>query len=111
MSRLKVALLGLAGVGEEYLAAIRANDRFELVAIADTDAELLRRRTQAGGERGYEDYRSLVVASDRASLDLLFVALEPHQSLEFIEMAAERGISVFCTAPFSRTVLEVLSVI
>ncbi len=106
MKRLKVGLMGLAGVGLEYLAALRSDDQFELIAVADSDPEVLRQHTETVSARVYEDYRSLVVETAHTGLDLLFVALEPFQSVEFALMAAARGIGVFHKAPFARHVRE-----
>ncbi|UCC32001.1 MAG: Gfo/Idh/MocA family oxidoreductase [Phycisphaerales bacterium] len=106
MKRLKAALMGLAGVGADYLAAIRSDEQFELAAVADTDPEVLRRQTDMAPARVYEDYRSLIVETAHAGLDLLFVALEPFQSTEFVQMAATRGIGVFHKAPCARSVRE-----
>ncbi|MGB2987906.1 MAG: Gfo/Idh/MocA family oxidoreductase [Phycisphaerae bacterium] len=106
MERLKVALMGLTGVGEDYLSAIRSDDQFDLVAVADADPEILRRPMDIGSARVYEDYRSLIVETAHGGLDLLFVALEPFQSIEFVQMAAERGIGVFHKAPFARNTRE-----
>lgn len=86
--------------------AIRSDDRFDLKAVADTDPKRLRRRTEAIPARAYEDYRSLVVETAHAGLDLLVVALQPFQSLGFLEMAADRRIPVFHQAPFARSVSE-----
>lgn len=106
MKRLKVALMGLAGVGADYLAAIRSDEQFELVAVADTDSEVLRRHTDTVAVGVFEDYRSLIVETAHSGLDLLLVALEPFQSTEFVQMAAARGIGVFHKAPCARNVRE-----
>lgn len=106
MKRLKVALMGLAGVGADYLAAIRSDEQFELAAVADTDPEVLRRHTDTVAAGVFEDYRSLIVETAHTGLDLLFVALEPFQSIEFVQMAAARGIGVFHKAPCARSVRE-----
>ncbi len=106
MKRLKVALIGLEGVGEEYLRALGSDEQFELIAVADTDSKRLRRLVEPVGLGGYEDCRQLIVESARAGLDLLFVALEPHQAIEFVELAARHGVGVFHKAPFARNVRE-----
>ena len=106
MEQLQVALIGLCGIGAEYLSAIRADERFSLMAVADADAEVLRQHTEGTSLRAYQDYRSLIVESAHRGLDLLFCALEPFQSLDFMELSAERGISVFHKAPVARSVAE-----
>jgi predicted dehydrogenase len=102
----RVALIGLGGVGAEYLSAIRSDERFSLLAVADADAEVLRRHTEGTSLRAYQDYRSLIVESAHRGLDLLFCALEPFQSLDFMELSAQRGISVFHKAPIARSAAE-----
>ena len=104
--RLRAALLGLSGVGAEYAAALRADDRFELVGAADRDADLLRERSEALGCEGYSDFRSLVVENARQGLDILFVALPPHESHEFVALAARHSVGVFHPPPFARSVTE-----
>lgn len=106
MKRLKVALMGLTDAGADYLSAICSDDQFDLVAVADTDAEALRRCAETTPARAYDDYRSLIVETAQAGLDLLFVALEPFQSIEFVQMAADRGIGIFHKGPFARNMRE-----
>ncbi|UCE60732.1 MAG: Gfo/Idh/MocA family oxidoreductase [Phycisphaerales bacterium] len=105
VERLRAALIGLAGVGEDYLAAIRSSNQFDLVAVADSRSEVLRKHDE-DELRTYEDYRSLIVEGVRAGLDLLFVALEPFQAIEFVELAAGEGVAVFHKTPFARHVEE-----
>jgi predicted dehydrogenase len=106
LKQLKVAVIGLSGVGAEYLSAVQSDDQFALVAVADTDAGVLRRHTEGAPFCGYTDYRSLVVETARTGLDLLVTALEPFQSVDYLGLAAERGIAVFHKAPFARSVAE-----
>ena len=106
MKRLKVALMGLSGVGAEYLATIESCEELHLTAVADTDPKLLQRHAESSGVRTYEDYRSLVVETARAGVDLLVVALQPFESIEYVEMAATQGIAVFHKAPFARHTRE-----
>jgi predicted dehydrogenase len=106
MGRLKVALMGLSGVGADYLAAIRSDERFDLLAVADSDPETARRHAEGSTTRAYGDYRSLIVETTRDGQDLLFVALEPFQSAGFMEMAATQRIGVFHKSPFARNATE-----
>ena len=120
MKRLKTALLGIRGVGADYLDALCGDDQFELVAVGDTDARVQADRLAELGVRRYTDYRSLVVETASAGLDLLVVALEPRDrhwqsqlagsllagSTGFVTLAASRGVHVFHKAPFARGVDE-----
>ena len=102
----KVALAGLARTGLEYLDVLLDGDLFEVVAVADSDPAVLRERDMPGSISVYEDYRSLIVESALAGLDLLVVATEPYQSAEFLPLAVDRGISVFHKPPFARSLQE-----
>ena len=102
----KVALAGLARTGLDYLDILLDGDLFEVVAVADSDPAVLRERDMAGSVSVYEDYRSLIVESALAGLDLLVVATEPHESMEFLPLAVDRGISVFHKPPFARSLQE-----
>ncbi len=106
VTRLKVAQAGLVGVGAEYLSVLQADDQFDLVAVADADPERLRRFAEDTSLRTYEDYRSLIVESVQTGLDVLFVTLEPFQSVDLLEVAAEHGVGVFHKAPFARSLGE-----
>ncbi len=106
MTRIRIALVDLAGVGTEYLASILSDDRFDLKAVGDSNAERLRLHTESIGARAYEDYRSLIVETAHSGLDLLVIALEPFQSVEFAEMAAAQGIPVLHKTPWARHVDE-----
>ena len=95
MRRFRVALLGVTGVGEAYLAAISSDEQYELVAVGDVDRHVLARVSESCSAAVFDDYRSLIVETERDGIDHLFVALEPFESLEFVQMAADRGIGVF----------------
>lgn len=106
MKQRKVALIGLTGEGCEFLDALLSEDRFDLIGIADTDTDALRRCAETTGIRAFDDYRSLIVETAHTGLDVLFVAIEPFQSVEFVKMAAAHGIGVFHKAPFARNFRE-----
>ncbi len=106
MGQLKLAIMGLGEMGRAYCAAVAGDTRFELVAVADADAERLHRFHADDSVRVYEDYRSLIVETAHTGLDGLVIALEPFQSLEFMPLAAERNVTVLHTPPPARTVDE-----
>ena len=106
MTALRVGLLGLDHVGMGYRTALLADSRFELVAMADSNAKRLRRAIAEPDTVAFEDCRSLIVAQTRDPIDALFVALPPRQSLDLLPLAAQRGIPVFCDAPLARTADE-----
>ncbi len=111
MKRLKVGLLGLTGAGTEYLAALQSSERFDLIAVADNDVNVLRRCADPAIPHRYEDYRSVIVEAPQTGLELLFIALEPFQSVEYGELAAERGIGVFHKVPWARSFREAQAIV
>lgn len=106
MKPLRSALLGVTGEGANFLEAIRLDDQFDLVAVADCNATALRSFSDSATCKVFEDYRMLIVESARSGLDVLFVALEPFESVEFVELAAKHGVSVFHKSPPSRNTRE-----
>lgn len=106
MKRLRTALLGLGGVGREYLAAIRADDQFDLVAVSDAGPGAPLEDLSDASLRTFEDHRSLIVETAREGLDLLVMALEPFESVGFTALAADHRINVFHKVPFARNVRE-----
>lgn len=106
MDRLRAGLLGLTGVGAEYLAALQADAQLELVAVADDDPEVVHQAVESTQARGYEDFRSLIVEQSHAGLQVLVVALEPYRAVDFALLAAERGLAVFLKGPPARNLEE-----
>ena len=106
MKKLNVALVGLSGVGREYLEAVVGDPRFNLLAVADTDCEFLRDTAKSTGAKAYDDHRSLVVETARDGLDMLLLAVEPFQSVELLPLAAKLGVYVFHKTPFARSYAE-----
>lgn len=106
MKPTKVALAGLGSTGLDYLDILEGSDRFEVVAIADSDPAVLRGHDLRGSFHIYEDYRSLIVESVHVGLDLLVVATESHHSIEFLSLAVDRGLAIFHKPPFARNLQE-----
>lgn len=103
---MKVALLGLTGVGEMYLNLLREDQRFDLIAIGDTESDVLKSISDSISIRCYDDMRSLIVESARSGLNAIMVALEPFQSVEYLHLAAKYNVAVYHKPPFARNVQE-----
>lgn len=100
MKRLRTALLGTRGIGAQYLDALCSDDQFELIAVGDAGTGLESERLSAKSVRHYTDYRSLIVESVSAGLDVLVVSLEPRESFGFVTLAGKSGVNVFHRSPF-----------
>lgn len=108
---LRVALAGMSGVGSEYRSALQADAGFDLMAVGDADGPARRAASEQINVATYEDLRSMFLESNSARLDLLVVALHPHQSREVTELAGQSGVAVLHNAPFARTVSEAVEVL
>lgn len=106
MNPLRTAVMGLSEQGEALLAAASADDRFVLCALADPDPVRLAAACDRRSLPGFGDFRSLIVETARDGLDLLLVGAEPHESAEFLPLAARHGAAVLHKCPFARTVGE-----
>lgn len=100
MSGLRVGLIGLSGDGQAVLAALAGLEGVELSAVADRDATLAEQTARPLGAQAYDDYRSLIVESP---LDVLLAADPPFATSEYLELAAQRGMHAWRTAPWERS--------
>ena len=106
MKPVRCVLLGLAGAGGACLSALRSDERYELLAVADDDGEAVRRACGDSDLRGYEDFRQSVMEQRRSGLDAAIVALGLPRSLDFARLAIEQGVRVLLVGPPARTVEE-----
>ncbi len=108
LTTLKVALLGVKGIGSHYLEALQSDERYDVVAVAvaDKDMKRLQSLSLPSEVKLYEDYRSLVVECGRASLDVLVVALPAFQSHEYVKLAASMGCHMLHLSPAGRNADE-----
>jgi predicted dehydrogenase len=89
-----------------YARVVHSDERMELLAVADEDAARVGVCAGRFGAEGFTDCRSLIVECCHSGLDVLLVALEPFESLPYVELAGERGIGVFHKSPPARNVRE-----
>lgn len=99
-------MLGLADVGKTYLEVLREDPRFDLIAVGDTESDVLQSFPESATVRGYDDFRSLIVESARRGLDALIVTLEPFQTIEYLPLAEKYNIAVYHKPPFARNTEE-----
>ncbi len=94
---LRVAVIGVGGIGSSHVRNLREMDGAELVAISDLDDE------KASGIQDkfdipnrYTDYEEMM---DNEDLEAVFICTPPFVHLEPIRAAAERGLPVFVEKP------------
>ena len=98
MAKLKVAIVGLGGVGAVHLEAYRGSDAVEVVAAAEIDEARLRAAQARHGFKAYTDYTEMLTAE---SIDLVVVAT-PVATHEAVTIAAAKaGHHVLCEKPLA----------
>lgn len=103
---LRAAVVG-AGVGEEYVAALRRRTDVEVVAVCARTPESVRRvadRHQITGR--YTSYESML---EREALDIVVVATPNHLHYPVTMAALEGGAHVACEKPLGLTLDEARS--
>ena len=106
MEPLRIALLGLGGMGKSYWQEICADERLIPVALADRDPDVRRLSQPLADLPVFEDYRSLIVETSCSGLDLLVVTLPPFEWIELAPIALETKVPILCTTPIARSVEE-----
>lgn len=100
MTPLRVALLGAAGIGESWLTALLAHPGYQVVAIADEDAEVAESAADACRAAHYDDFRMVLV---EPRIDAAVFALPAHVAEPYLTIAADRGLPVLKETPLARS--------
>ena len=90
--KLKTAILGLTDKGQELLAVAAQSEQFDIVAVADADAEVAEKIAQRYGCEAFDDYRQLVIQNQ---LDVLLVAAPTHLCDEHMRAAMKKKFNIF----------------
>lgn len=97
--RIRIGLVGCGRIAASHFAAIKAHaEKFELVAVCDTNPERLRQASQEHGVAAYADLESLLANSD-ADLVVLCTpsGMHPEQAIQ----AARAGRHVMTEKPMA----------
>ncbi|MBT0963463.1 Gfo/Idh/MocA family protein [Denitromonas iodatirespirans] len=100
---MRAALLGCGRVAEHYrkmLLEIDPVDRFEVVAVCDTDPDKAARLAQAFGCPAFRDAATML---DAGAIDVMFVLTPSGHHFAHARLALENGVSVVCEKPVTMT--------
>jgi predicted dehydrogenase len=100
---LKTVILGLNEQARLLIDCATKTDLFQIVAVADKDAELAQKIAAELNCRHYDDYRLAVMQS---GIDVVFAAAPLHSCAEYIHIALDKKMHVFRIAPPARTFNE-----
>ncbi len=108
MDRLRIVILGLGSAGRAWLDALKSSQQFEVVGLADQDAEAAALAADAVGCPSYDDYRLILI---ERRPDAAIFALPPFAAEPYLPIAAESGIASLVETPPARTFEDALRLV
>ena len=107
-SLLKVGVIGLGILGDQYVHFFQEHPQTRVVAVADTRSELAGRIGAATGSQGYTDYGEMLKAQ---ALDLVVVATPDPYHRNPVVAALEAGVpNVIQEKPLATTLEDALAI-
>lgn len=97
---IRLAVAGLGRMGIRHAQNAAASERFELVAVADADPTCVQAAAAQLGAVAYDAAQTARML-DAERPDALLVASPAGSHAGLIELAAARGVHVFCEKPLS----------
>ncbi len=91
----KAALIGLGAIALEYELGLKTTDKFNLIAVCDTNAE-------SGGRKCFQSlpfYNSIETLIEKETLDLLIISTPPSSHYELVKFALMHDINVIVEKP------------
>ncbi len=108
--RVRIAIVGLGGMGLQHLEWFAALPEVEVVALCDVDKDHLDRALKAlatlqpqGKAQGYTDFRRIL---ERKDIDAISCATPDHWHAQIATLAFEAGKDVYGEKPLSYDVRE-----
>jgi len=100
---MKVAVIGLAGVGKAHVDRWAAIPDVELVSVCDIVPQIA---AEFASKYGMKTYTSTEEMLDKENLTAISICTPPKIHLALTQMAAERGVHVLCEKPMASTVVD-----
>ena len=103
MSKVRIGVIGLKGMGRTHIREIVQSERAELVAVADLDQDAARAVGEEHGVSVWSDYREMIASED---LDAAVIATPHHLHAPMGLHCLEAGLHTFVEKPIANTVSE-----
>ena len=100
---MKVAVIGLAGVGRAHVDRWAESPDAELVSVCDIVPQITDDLAPQYGIKGYTSTEEML---DTEDLTAISICTPPKVHLALTRAAAERGIHVLCEKPMASTVSD-----
>lgn len=103
MARIRVAVIGLAGVGGVHIDVISRIPEAQISALCDTDESHLNAAKEKCGAEAFLDADALFAAD---AADVVVIATPPRSHGPLTRKALDAGMHVYCEKPFTLTAGE-----
>ena len=97
---MRVAVVGVAGIGQAHLFAVKAVDGMELAGVFDVDAA---RAAEAATEHKTSVFATYAALCRDRTIDAVVIATPPATHAPLVREAAQAGKHVYCEKPFTPT--------
>lgn len=103
MQKVHYGVIGIKGVGKHHCRSALQNEKLELAALVDVDAECVKKRAEELNVRGFTDYREMLAAG---IVDAVSIATPHHLHAPIALACLAAGVHVFIEKPFANRVSE-----
>ena len=108
MKKNKLAIAGLGRIGKIHLENLIQVNEVDVVAAMDAHPESLHFASQKGVNNLYTSYHEMI---QKVSIDSIVICSPTNTHADYVEIAANAGISVFCEKPLDLNLSRVLEVL
>ena len=108
MTQLNVGVVGLGAIGQKHCEVLAQIREAKLLAVADTNAELLNKTAGKFGALPFTDYEQML---QTPGLDAVVVATPDHLHRDFAIKAAQAGKHILVEKPIATTEEDALAII
>ena len=108
MSGLRYGVIGVTGIGKYHVQRALEDDRIQLSALVDVNADALRAATSGLDVRGFPDYRDML---DAGVVDAVSIATPHHLHAEIGLACLRAGVHIFLEKPFANRLSEVYAML
>jgi predicted dehydrogenase len=100
VAEVRVAVVGVAGIGQAHLFAVGAVDGMTLAGVFDVDAE---RAAQAASDHKTIAFATFETLCTSGEVDAVVIATPPSTHAPLVRAAIDAGLHVYCEKPFTPT--------
>ncbi len=108
MTKLKLAVAGLGRIGKIHLDNLLLAHNVEVIAVTDPDKDCLKYARDKGIPNISDSYEEML---DISQIDAVLICSPTDTHADYVEMAANKGLHIFCEKPLDLSLERVLQVL